>query len=193
MNKKVELVSNIVPYSEIEEFGHKILEIQVENHFVNKGMKDPEHTELFLFTPKELREISREGLVSITTTKEDGVYTQKVVGYAVATPSDLAVKNSILSKVFKKLKEEEKLEKFFVVDAFMSCSSKTNRGFIQMVKKIEGNIGTGTKVFCPIYSGNKNFLKIIEIFGLQFEYGPEQTISTTEIGVIHLPYKILTA
>ncbi len=191
-SEKVELVSSIVPPSEIETFGYKIMDLQVENHFVNKGMKDLEHTGLFLFTSKELEELSKMDLVAVTTTKEGGAYTQKVVGYAVAVPSSMTIKNQLMKKIFQKLEIIEE-ENFFVIDAFMSSPTKTSgKAFLRMMKKLKGNIKTGTKVFCPIYAGNRHLKKIIEIFDLNFEYGPGQTLETN-IGVIHLPCKILTA
>lgn len=190
-SEKVELVNSIVPPSEIETFGHKIMNLQVENHFINNGMKDLEHTGLFLFTQKELKELSERGLVAITTTKENGAYTQRVVGYAVAVPSEMEIKNQLVKKIFQKLKIEE--EKFFLVDAFMSSPTQTSgKAFLRMMKRLEGNIKTGTKVFCPIYAGNRHFKRIVKIFDLNFEYGPGQTLETS-IGVIHLPCKILTA
>ena len=190
-SEKVELISSIVPPSEIETFGHKIMALQVENHFVNKGMKDLEHTGLFLFTQKELEELSERGLVAITTTKENDIYTQGVVGYAVAVPSEMEIKNQLVKKIFQKLEIEE--EKFFLVDAFMSSPTKTSgKALLRMMKELEESIGTGTKVFCPIYAGNRHFKRIVKIFDLNFEYGPGQTLETS-IGVIHLPCKILTA
>lgn len=184
----VTFVSHIVPFSEIEDFGHKILEIQIENHYINKGLKDLDHTEIFLSKPKELAELSKNGLVAVITKKENGVFTQEVAGYAIAVPSSFDPANRVMKKITEKIKGEEKENEFFLIDAF-ACHSN-GKEFIRMMKKLGKNLGN-KKVYVPIHSMNENFKKIIEIFGLTFEYGPEQTLST-EVGVIHLPYKLLT-
>lgn len=194
----VEFVTHPLPLTEVENFSHKILEKQVQNHYVNKGLKeDPEHTELFLLTPKEVEEIVKQGLVMVATKKEDNIYTQELVGFAIAVPNGLLVKNPILKKIFEKIGQKEG-ERVFIVDAFLEKDGglKNIKTMLKMTAQLERRIiesGPTATVYCPIYSANKNFKMIVEMFGLTFEYGPEQTISTTEIGVIHLPYKILTA
>lgn len=184
LNKeKVSFISHIVPYSQIEEFGHKILEIQVENHYVNKGMKDIHHTEVFLLKPKEVEQLAKKGLVAVITKKENGIFTQEVAGYAVAVPSSFNPTNQIMKQIMEKIKIEEGENEFFIINAF-ACQTK-GREFVKMIKKLEKNLGQ-KRAYAPIHSLNNHLDSLVDLFKLKFEYGPHQTVQTSA-GIIYLP------
>lgn len=179
----VTFVSHIVPHSQIEEFGHKILVIQVENHYINKGLKNLDHTEMFLFKPKELAELSKNGLVAVITKKENGIFTREVAGYAIAIPSSFEPANRVMKKIMEKLIKEENGEEFFIINAF-ACQTK-GKEFVKMIKKLENNLGQ-KRIYVPIHSLNNHFDDIVNLFKLNFEYGPHQTVQT-DVGLIYLP------
>ena len=60
------LTNHIVPHSEWGTFAHQISSLQIESHFITKGMGCMEQTELFLFSEKEITEVIKKEMATIS-------------------------------------------------------------------------------------------------------------------------------
>lgn len=187
----------------------QVMDLQVQNHYSSKQKAEikKEGAGIFLFNLKELEEISNQGLMSVALIKEDGIFTQKVVGYAMAVPTNMVIKNSFFNKTFeercKKFYQEKGLEgDLLITDCFLSKNERVARNsedFVgnKLIQSLSESIRENYKkaqVFCPIEAISKNYRFYFRKYKLTFGMNPKLIyVNDSECRVVYIGHKELEA
>ena len=131
------LTNHIVPHSEWGTFAHQISSLQIESHFITKGMGCMEQTELFLFSEKEITEVIKKEMATISTIKKGVFFTQEVAGFGLAICKDIKIAYQLFCEIRDKLIRENGEDDFIICDVFMTNGYAAGTDVVKMSKKLE--------------------------------------------------------
>lgn len=195
MNKNI-TIGKIPENNVIPEYLHQISNFQIINYFASKNKQQIKEAGagLFLLNLSELEELNKLGLVSVAIKKEG----KDIVGYGIAIPGNLEIRNLTLNRLKEKF-EIEKKENCFIVEWFLSEEYKINGnedGLVNSILRTINEKTTGAEIFVPFEAISHKYEEYFKKYELRFNQDPN-LILTSDNGypcrVIYTGHKKLEA